>query len=77
MRRNKQQRKSNPSAIKIAAMILALIPVVALLAIITSLVLNSRTAIKTAGWGLLTATFNPAGDNTGCCRRCGGLFSWC
>jgi len=74
MQRNKQQRKSIPSVIKIAAMILALIPVVALLAIITSLALNSSKAIKTAGWGLLTTTFNPAGGQYGLLPAMWGTF---
>jgi len=53
------QRKSKLSGIKIITFVLALIPILALLAIILSLVLNSRLAIHTAGLSLFSTNYNP------------------
>ncbi len=52
------KRKTKMSGIKIITFILAFIPIVALLAIILSLILSSRIAIHTAGWTLFSTKFN-------------------
>ena len=54
-----KKRKSRWSGLKIVAFILAFIPILALSGIIMSLVLNSRVAIHTAGWSLLSDTYKP------------------
>ena len=52
------KRKSALSGLKLITFILAIIPVVALVLIILSLVLKSTLAIQTAGWSLFSGTFD-------------------
>jgi len=53
------KRKSKLTGIKIITFVLAFIPIAALLAIILSLVLNSRMAIHAGGWTLFSTRFDP------------------
>jgi phosphate transport system permease protein len=69
-----ETRKSSASGIKIVSFILAFIPIVALAAIILSLVLNSWVAMHTGGWSLFSTTFDPANKSYGLLPAVWGTF---
>jgi len=70
----KPKRKTPLSGIKIGTLILAFIPLVVLFAIIVNLILNSRLAISTAGWGLFSTAFNPEKGQYGLLPAMWGTF---
>jgi phosphate transport system permease protein len=69
-----KKRKSKISAIKTITFIMAFIPIVILVAIIISLLLNSRTAIHTGGWSLFSAKFDASSRLYGLLPAVWGTF---